>query len=127
MTDHVQAYLSLRRAFGFHLPVSYLSQEEVTAVLDAPDRSSWSGHRDAVMLATMYNTGARVSEIIRLNVEDLQLRPTATVRIHGKECHSYCISFRRRNETVESRMGASADAEAPPRFPSPLIKPDVPN
>ena len=36
------------------------------------------------MLATMYNTGARVSEIIRLNVEDLELGPTATVRIHGK-------------------------------------------
>ena len=36
------------------------------------------------MFATMYNTGARVSEIIRLNVEDLQLGPTATVRIHGK-------------------------------------------
>ena len=66
------------------VPVSYLSQEEVSAVLNAPDRSSWSGHRDAVMLATMYNTGARVSEIIRLNVEDLQLGPTATVRIHGK-------------------------------------------
>jgi len=28
---------------------------------------------------------------------------------------------------VESRMGASTDDEAPPRFPSPLIKPDVPN
>jgi len=27
---------------------------------------------------------------------------------------------------VESRTGAVADAEAPPRFPSPLIKPDVP-
>jgi len=66
------------------VPVSYLSQEEISAVLNAPDRSSWSGHRDAVMLATMYNTGARVSEIIRLNVEDLQLGPTATVRIHGK-------------------------------------------
>ena len=66
------------------VPVSYLSQEEVTAVLHAPDRSSWSGHRDAVMLATMYNTGARVSEIIRLNVEDLQLGPIATLRIHGK-------------------------------------------
>lgn len=64
--------------------VSYLSREEIAAVLDAPDRSSWSGHRDAVMLATMYNTGARVSEIIRLNVEDLQLGPIATLRIHGK-------------------------------------------
>lgn len=66
------------------VPVSYLSREEVAAVLAAPDRNTWSGHRDAVMLATMYNTGARVSEIIRLNVEDLELGPTATVRIHGK-------------------------------------------
>jgi integrase/recombinase XerD len=66
------------------VPVSYLSREEVAAVLAAPDRNTWSGHRDAVMLATMYNTGARVSEVIRLNVEDLELGPTATVRIHGK-------------------------------------------
>lgn len=66
------------------VPVSYLSREEVAAVLAAPDRNTWSGHRDAVMLATMYNTGARVSEIIRLSVEDLELGPTATVRIHGK-------------------------------------------
>jgi len=64
--------------------VSYLSREEVTALLNAPNRTSWSGHRDAVMLATMYNSGARVSEIISLNVEDLQVGPTATLRIRGK-------------------------------------------
>jgi integrase/recombinase XerD len=66
------------------VPVSYLSREEIMAVLEAPNRETWSGHRDAVMLATMYNTGARVSEIIRLNVEDLQCGSTTTVRIHGK-------------------------------------------
>ena len=66
------------------VPVSYLSREEVAAILAAPNRNTWSGQRDAVMLATMYNTGARVSEIIRLDVEDLELGPTATVRIHGK-------------------------------------------
>jgi site-specific recombinase XerD len=66
------------------VPVSYLSREEVMAILEAPDRETWSGHRDAVLLATMYNTGARVSEIIRLNVEDLQFGPTTTLRIHGK-------------------------------------------
>jgi site-specific recombinase XerD len=64
--------------------VSYLPQEEVAAVIDGPDRGSWSGRRDAVMLATMYNTAAQVSEIIRLNVGDLKFGPTATVRIHGK-------------------------------------------
>jgi integrase/recombinase XerD len=66
------------------VPVSYLSREEVTALLNAPDRSSWSGHRDAVMLVTMYNTGARVSEIISLNVDDLQVGSTTTLHICGK-------------------------------------------
>jgi integrase/recombinase XerD len=65
-------------------PVSYVAREEMTALLNAPDRATWSGHRDGVMLATMYNTGARVSEITRLNVEDLQFGPTTTLRIHGK-------------------------------------------
>jgi integrase/recombinase XerD len=66
------------------VPVSYLSREEVAAILTAPDHNTWSGHRDAVMLAVMYNTGARVSEITRLNVEDVEFGPTTTVRIHGK-------------------------------------------
>ncbi|MGO8789460.1 MAG: site-specific integrase [Terriglobia bacterium] len=65
-------------------PVPYVAREEMTALLNAPDRATWSGHRDRVMLATMYNTGARVSEITRLNVEDLQFGPTTTLRVHGK-------------------------------------------
>lgn len=66
------------------IPISYLSRQEMTALLSAPDRSTWSGHRDAVMLATLYNTGARVSEITKLNVEDLQFGPTTTLHIRGK-------------------------------------------
>jgi integrase/recombinase XerD len=65
-------------------PVSYVAREEMAVLLNAPDRSTWSGHRDGVMLATMYNTGARVSEITKLNVEDLHFGPTTTLRIHGK-------------------------------------------
>ena len=42
--------------------LGYLSREEVTAIIDAPDRSTWSGQRDAVLFAVLYNTGARVSE-----------------------------------------------------------------
>jgi integrase/recombinase XerD len=65
-------------------PVSYLSREEMTALINAPNSSTWSGQRDRVLLATMYNTGARVSEIIGLNVEDLRLGSTATLHIWGK-------------------------------------------
>ncbi|WP_274542845.1 tyrosine-type recombinase/integrase [Rhodococcus opacus] len=45
----------------FDRPVlGYLTREQVTAILAAPDRSTWSGQRDAVLFATAYNTGARV-------------------------------------------------------------------
>lgn len=64
--------------------VPYLSRDEMTAVMNAPSSTTWNGLRDQAMLATMYNTGARVSEIIAISVEDLHFGPTATLRIHGK-------------------------------------------
>lgn len=64
--------------------IDYLSREEVAALLAAPDTATWSGHRDRVMFATMYNTGSRVSEITGLNLEDLQMRGTPTLRVRGK-------------------------------------------
>jgi len=64
--------------------VGFLSREQIEAVLAAPDASTWTGQRDRVMLATLYNTGARVSELIGMRISDLTLAPTAWVRIHGK-------------------------------------------
>ncbi|MDP7301907.1 MAG: tyrosine-type recombinase/integrase, partial [Pirellulaceae bacterium] len=67
-----------RRLLGF------LSREEIQAVLDAPDPSTWSGQRDRMMFTLLYNTGARVSEIIAINVADVSLDRGASVRIRGK-------------------------------------------
>ncbi len=64
--------------------VGFLSREELEATLAAPDASTWSGHRDQVLLATLYNTGARVSEIIGLRVQDAQLDRSASLHIRGK-------------------------------------------
>lgn len=64
--------------------VGFLSREHIEAILDAPSQKTWSGQRDRVMLATLYNTGARVSELIGMRVMDLVLEPGASVRIHGK-------------------------------------------
>ncbi len=69
----------------FDRPIlGFLTRDEMQAVLDAPDRSTWSGHRDAVLFATFYNTGARVSEITTLRVEDLLLERQASLLLHGK-------------------------------------------
>ena len=69
----------------FDRPVlGYLTRDQVAAILDAPDRRTWTGHRDAVMFATLYNTGARVSEITGLRVRDVLLDRSTAVLLHGK-------------------------------------------
>lgn len=64
--------------------LGFLSREEITAILDAPDRSTWNGQRDAVLLAVLYNSGARVSELAGLRIADLLLDRQLAVQLHGK-------------------------------------------
>ena len=65
--------------------LDFLTREKVEALLEAPDRSSWSGHRDAVLLAVLYNSGARVSELAGLHVRDVLLDRGSALHLHGKE------------------------------------------
>jgi len=64
--------------------LGFLSREEMEAILAAPDRSTWSGQRDHVLFVTLYNTGARVSEIIAVRVGDMALDGHASIHLHGK-------------------------------------------
>lgn len=65
--------------------LGFLSVAEMKAVLAAPNRSKWTGQRDQVMFALLYNTGARVSELINILVQDVQLDANPpSVRLHGK-------------------------------------------
>jgi site-specific recombinase XerD len=64
--------------------LGFLSRDDMHAVLDAPDLQSWIGQRDRALLTTMYNTGARVSEIIGVRIGDLVLDGAPCVHLHGK-------------------------------------------
>lgn len=64
--------------------VGYLTRPEVEAVLSSPDRRTWAGRRDHALLLTMYNTGARVSEIARLQRMQVELQSSACIHLHGK-------------------------------------------
>jgi site-specific recombinase XerD len=64
--------------------VGFMSREEVQAVIDAPDSSTWAGQRDQVLWATLYNTGARVSEAIGIKVADVVLEGSRSIHLHGK-------------------------------------------
>ena len=63
--------------------LGYLTREEMLAVLGQPG-SGWTSQRDHLLLAMLYNTGARVSEIIGVRVLDVVLEGAACVHLHGK-------------------------------------------
>lgn len=64
--------------------VSFLTTDEVDAVLHAPDRSTWYGKRDHVLLAVAVQTGLRVSELTALTRASLRLDVGAPLQCHGK-------------------------------------------
>jgi integrase/recombinase XerD len=65
-------------------PVDYLEGEEIGAMLAAVDLHLPRGPRDQALLLTLFNTGARVQEILDLRPVDLQLERPFLVRLRGK-------------------------------------------
>jgi integrase/recombinase XerD len=64
--------------------VEYLESAEVAAILAAPRRTTTEGRRDHALLLTLFNTGARVQELLDLRPLDLQLVRPFQVRLRGK-------------------------------------------
>ena len=104
----------------FDRPVlGYLSREQIAAILAAPDRSTWSGQRDAAMLATIYNTGARVSEITALRVRDVLVDRQSAVHLHGKGRKERVIPLWKNTATgLRAWLGKINDEPQVPVFPN---------
>ena len=63
--------------------LGFLSREEMLAIIGTPS-ISWISQRDHLLLGMLYNTGARVSEIIGVRVADVVLDGAACVHLRGK-------------------------------------------
>jgi integrase/recombinase XerD len=64
--------------------VHHLTVEQTRRLLAQPDRSTRQGRRDATLLATLYDTAARVQELADLVVHDIRLQPPAMATLAGK-------------------------------------------
>jgi len=61
----------------------FLEYEEVKRLLETPPMDNWLGARDAAILETLYSTGIRVSELVALNMDDVDFLGEV-VHIRGK-------------------------------------------
>jgi site-specific recombinase XerD len=80
-------------------PIEFLHREEIDALLDATDTSTWIGRRDRTMLLLAVQTGLRVSELVGLRCDDIFLGTGAHVHCLGKGRKERCTPLRA--ETVK--------------------------
>lgn len=64
--------------------VQYLTEEEIEVLLNQPDLTDCHERRDYCLLLTLFDTGARVSELINIRRNDISFGSVNTIILHGK-------------------------------------------
>jgi len=64
--------------------MSFLTPEAMSALLKSPDTTKKRGRRDLMILTLLYDSGARVQELINLSVDDIRTDKPATITLYGK-------------------------------------------
>ena len=101
-----------------HRLVGYCTRPEIDALLAAPDRTTRAGRRDHALLLTLYNSGARVSEITTLRRAQVSLGVSPSIQLHGKGRKERAIPLWARTARVLrgwfSELGEGTDGVAFP-------------
>jgi len=80
--------------------VGYLTRPEIEALLAAPNRRTWSGRRDHVLLLLAVQAGLRLSELTGLQRGDVILGSGAHVRVIGKGRKERCIPLTKQTARI---------------------------
>ena len=91
---HCQRILAMPNKRHVQRPIDFLNREEIEALLAVPNSSTWLGRRDRTLLSVAVQTGLRVSELIRLNCQNVVLGTGSHVRCLGKGRKERCTPLR---------------------------------
>lgn len=73
-------------------PVEYLSEVALKTIFEQPDIKTAKGRRNRALLILLYDTGARISEILNLRIDDIIINSgSPCVYLHGKGNKTRCI------------------------------------
>lgn len=97
--------------------VGYLLRDEAQAILDAPNPRTRTGVRDRAMLHLTIATGLRVSELVGLRIDELVLRPQATIRVRGKGRRERVLPlWKTTARALQAWLAVRGDAACPELF-----------
>lgn len=89
--------------------VPFLTGEEMKILLSMPAPSTSKGLRDMVLMSLLYDSAARVQEIIDLKVKDLRLDKLAVITLHGKGQKIRCVPIMEKTKNLlESHLQFSS-------------------
>jgi site-specific recombinase XerD len=99
-------------------PIEYLERAELDALLKSIDRATPLGRRDYALFAFMFNTGARVQEVLDLRIADVRLEAPPQVRLLGKGrktriCPLWPATARLIRALIAERETRGAEAASP--------------
>ncbi len=118
-SDLIQRVLAIPSKRQDRALVEFLTRVETEALLEAPDRSTWSGRRDHALLLLTLQTGLRVSEVTGLRCQDLHLSAGPHVRCFGKGRKERCTPLTRQTvQILRAWLRERAGAPAEPLFPN---------
>ena len=104
--------------------VTYLTEPELDALIDAPDRSTWTGRRDHAIITLLAQTGLRASELTGLRSGDIQLGTGAHATTTGKGRKQRITPLTKQTAAVLRVWLAERDGSpAAPLFPTSTGKP----
>lgn len=116
---HCQRILAIPAKRCERGPVEFLTDEEATALVSAPNPDTWIGQRDRTLLLLAVQTGLRNSEITALRRQDVGLGVGAHVHCVGKGRKSRCTPLRADVVTVmKAWLARHPGAPTDPVFPS---------
>ncbi len=96
----IQRVLAIPQKRFMRTLVDFLTRDEVNALLASPDLTTWLGRRDRALMLFAAQTGLRVSEVIGLRWQDVQLATGPHVRCEGKGRKERCTPLTRHTVTV---------------------------
>ena len=103
--------------------ITYLTEDEITALLAAPDLATWTGRRDRALLMLACQTGLRATELTSLAIGDVHLGTGAHVSCLGKGRKQRVTPLTPATVTVLEAGSMSAAGCPPTRCSSPAAAP----